>query len=78
MIAYKVVLVTNGLHIAVSEATMGANERAATLLAAMPTGVYSSILANRYQAAPGAASSTVVLSTGVSLLTLTVLLGWFL
>lgn len=51
---------------------------AATLLAAMPTGVYSSILANRYQAAPGAASSTVVLSTGVSLVTLTVLLGWFL
>lgn len=51
---------------------------AATLLAAMPTGVYSSILANRYQAAPGAASSTVVLSTGVSLVTLTVLLGLFL
>jgi|GEM_PF-69406 len=51
---------------------------AATLLAAMPTGVYSSILANRYQAAPGAASSTVVLSAGVSLITLTVLLGWFL
>lgn len=51
---------------------------AATLLAAMPTGVYSSILANRYRAAPGAASSTVVLSTGVSLLTLTVLIGWFL
>lgn len=51
---------------------------AATLLAAMPTGVYSSILANRYQAAPGAASSTVVLSTGMSLVTLTFLLGWFL
>ncbi|MCF8469286.1 MAG: AEC family transporter [Parvibaculum sp.] len=51
---------------------------AATLLAGMPTGVYSSILANRYQAAPGAASSTVVLSTGLSLVTLTVLLGWFL
>jgi len=51
---------------------------AATMLAAMPTGVYSSILANRYRAAPGAASSTVVLSTGLSLVTLTVLLGWFL
>jgi malonate transporter len=51
---------------------------AATLLAAMPTGVYSSILANRYQAAPGAASSAVVLSTALSLVTLTVLLGWFL
>ncbi|MGB6085041.1 AEC family transporter [Parvibaculum sp.] len=51
---------------------------AATLLAAMPTGVYSSILANRYQAAPGAASSAVVLSTALSLFTLTVLLGWFL
>jgi malonate transporter and related proteins len=51
---------------------------AATLLAAMPTGVYSSILANRYQAAPGAASSTVVLSTGVSIVTLTILIGLFL
>lgn len=51
---------------------------AATLLAGMPTGVYSSILANRYRAAPGAASSTVVLSTGVSLVTLTILLGYFL
>ena len=51
---------------------------AATLLAAMPTGIYSSILANRYQAAPGAASSTVLLSIGLSLITLTFLLGWFL
>ena len=34
MIAYKVVLVTNGLHIAVNEATIGAYERAAALLAA--------------------------------------------
>jgi malonate transporter len=51
---------------------------AATLLAGMPTGVYSSILANRYRAAPGAASSTVVLSTGLSLVTLTFLLGFFL
>ena len=44
----------------------------------MPTGVYSSILANRYGAAPGAASSAVVLSTAASLVTLTVLLGFFL
>lgn len=51
---------------------------AATVLAGMPTGVYSSILANRYQAAPGAASSAVVLSTAASLVTLTVLLGFFL
>ncbi len=43
----------------------------------MPTGVYSSILANRYGAAPGAASSAVVLSTAASLITLTVLLGFF-
>jgi hypothetical protein len=51
---------------------------AATILAGMPTGVYSSILANRYGAAPGAASSAVVLSTAASLVTLTVLLGFFL
>jgi len=51
---------------------------AATILAGMPTGVYSSILANRYGAAPGAASSAVVLSTGASLITLTLLLGFFL
>ncbi|MBX3491785.1 MAG: AEC family transporter [Parvibaculum sp.] len=51
---------------------------AATVLAGMPTGVYSSILANRYGAAPGAASSAVVLSTAASLVTLTVLLGFFL
>lgn len=50
----------------------------ATVLAGMPTGVYSSILANRYQAAPGAASSAVVMATGVSLATLTVLLNLFL
>lgn len=51
---------------------------AATILAGMPTGVYSSILANRYKAAPGAASSAVVLSTAASLITLTLLLGFFL
>lgn len=50
----------------------------ATVLAGVPTGVYSSILANRYQVAPGAASSAVVLSTGLSLLTMTLLLRLFL
>jgi len=50
----------------------------ATVLAGMPTGVYSSILANRYQAAPGAASSAVLMATGLSLVTLTVLLKLFL
>lgn len=50
----------------------------ATVLAGMPTGVYSSILANRYQAAPGASSSAVILATGCSLITLTVLLRLFL
>ncbi len=47
-------------------------------MAAMPTGVYCFILANRYQAAPGAASSAVVLVTGLSLVTLTVVLNIFL
>ncbi|MCE9651106.1 MAG: AEC family transporter [Parvibaculum sp.] len=50
----------------------------ATVLAGMPTGVYSSILANRYQAAPGAASSAVVMATGTSIVTLTLLLNFFL
>ena len=50
----------------------------ATVLAGMPTGVYSSILANRYQVAPGAASSAVVLATGLSIVTLTILLRIFL
>mgnify|MGYP003631730487 CR=1 FL=1 len=50
----------------------------ATVLAGSPTGVYSSILANRYQAAPGASSSAVVMATGLSLITLTVLLQLFL
>lgn len=50
----------------------------ATVLAGMPTGVYSSILANRYQVAPGAASSAVVLATGLSIVTLMILLRIFL
>jgi predicted permease len=44
----------------------------------MPTGVYSSILANRYQAAPGASSSAVLMATGMSLITITILLKIFL
>ncbi|MBL4863719.1 MAG: AEC family transporter [Rhodobiaceae bacterium] len=47
-------------------------------MAAMPTGVYCFILASRYQAAPGAASSAVVMVTGISLVTLTVVLNLFL
>ncbi|MCG8418127.1 MAG: AEC family transporter [Proteobacteria bacterium] len=50
----------------------------ATILASMPTGVYSSILANSYQTAPGEASSAVVLSTALSVFTITLLLSWFL
>ncbi|MGV8997954.1 MAG: AEC family transporter [Parvibaculaceae bacterium] len=50
----------------------------ATVLAGMPTGIYSSILANRYQAAAGASSSAVVLATGLSLVTITILLKIFL
>jgi predicted permease len=50
----------------------------ATVLAGMPTGVYSSILANRYQAAPGASSSAVLMATGMSLITITILLKIFL
>ena len=49
----------------------------ATVLASMPTGVYSSILANRYQVVPGAASSAVVFSTALSLVTLTLVLNCF-
>lgn len=47
------------------------------ILAGMPTGVYSSIIATQYDAAPGAASSTVLLSTALSLVTITVLLSFF-
>ncbi len=50
----------------------------ATVLAGMPTGVYSSILANRYQTAAAASSSAVVMATGLSLVTITVLLRIFL
>ncbi|MGX1198490.1 AEC family transporter [Parvibaculum sp. MBR-TMA-1.3b-4.2] len=51
---------------------------AATVLAGMPAGVYSSIMAKRYNAAPGAASSAVVLSTALSLITITLMLSYFL
>lgn len=49
----------------------------ATVLAGMPTGVYSSILAGRYRIAPATASSAVVLATGMSAVTLTLLLNHF-
>lgn len=46
----------------------------ATILAAMPTGVYCSILANRYRVAPEVASGLVVMATAASLVTITILL----
>lgn len=46
----------------------------ATLLAGMPTGVYSSILANRFGAAPAEVSSAIVLATLTSIVTITGLL----
>lgn len=49
----------------------------ATVLAGSPTGVYSSILANRYRVAPAIASGTVLLSTAMSAVTLTLLLHHF-
>lgn len=52
--------------------------KVATVMAAVPSGVYTFIMANRYQAAPGAASSAVVLTTGLSLLTLSAVLTWAL
>lgn len=52
--------------------------KVATVMAAVPSGVYTFILANRYQAAPGAASSAVVLATALSLVTLSAVLTWAL
>lgn len=52
--------------------------KVAVTMAAMPTGVFCFVMANRYQAAPGAASSAVVLATAMSLFTLTALLNFFL
>jgi len=52
--------------------------KVATVMAAVPTGVYTFILASRYGAAPGAASSAVVLATAVSLVTLSAVLTWAL
>ena len=49
----------------------------ATVLAGMPTGVYSSILAGRYRMAPATASSAVLISTAMSAITLTLLLSTF-
>lgn len=50
----------------------------ATVMAAVPSGVYTFIMASRYQAAPGAASSAVVLTTALSLITLSAVLTWAL
>ncbi len=47
----------------------------ATLAAAMPTGVFSAILAARYRTGSGAASGAVLLTTVVSLVTVTVLIA---
>ncbi|MEQ9520764.1 MAG: AEC family transporter [Parvibaculum sp.] len=52
--------------------------KVAVTMAAMPTGVFCFVLANRYQAAPGAASSSILLATGFSLVTLTLILNYFL
>lgn len=52
--------------------------KVAVTMAAMPTGVFCFVLANRYAAAPGAASSAVLLATGFSLVTLTLVLTYFL
>lgn len=49
----------------------------ATVLSGMPTGVYSSILAGRYRAAPATASGAVLLSTAASAITLTFLINHF-
>lgn len=46
----------------------------AVILAAMPTGLFGAVLAMRYEAAPGASSSAVVLSTLLSLPSLFVVL----
>lgn len=52
--------------------------KVAVTMAAMPTGVFCFVLANRYAAAPGAASSAILLATGGGLVTLTVVLNLFL
>ncbi len=52
--------------------------KVAVTMAAMPTGVFCFVLANRYRAAPGAASSSILLATGFSLITLTLVLNYFL
>ena len=52
--------------------------KVATVMAAVPSGVYTFIMASRYQAAPGAASSAVVLTTALSLVTLSAVLTWAL
>ncbi|HCD16278.1 MAG TPA: hypothetical protein DEQ83_01415, partial [Rhodobiaceae bacterium] len=48
-----------------------------TLLAAMPTGVLTSILAEQYRAAPGAASSSIMVSSLAGMVTLSLWLVFF-
>jgi predicted permease len=44
--------------------------------AAMPTGANAFLLARRFETMMEASASTVVISTGLSMVTLAVLLGW--
>lgn len=48
-----------------------------TVLAAMPTGVFASVFASRYQAAPGAASSAIMVATLGSAITVALWLSYF-
>lgn len=50
--------------------------RVAVVVAAMPTGVNAYLFANRYEAGSAMASSAVLISTAVSLVTVPFLLGW--
>lgn len=52
--------------------------KVAVTMAAMPTGVFCFILASRYQAAAGAASSAILMANVLGLVTLTVVLNLFL
>jgi hypothetical protein len=48
-----------------------------TVLAAMPSGLFTTIFAENYKAAPGAASSIIVISTVAAAVTLTFVLSLF-
>ena len=49
----------------------------AVVVAAMPTGVNVYLFAARYDAAPSVAARTVLLASGLSVLTVSLLLVWF-